>query len=81
MIQVISSVLVRYLDSQTPSVQAELVGQEDRVTPDTYSRGRERDNLLKVAINQQEKIVIELHFTNECTKVQNPLRHHTTHLL
>ena len=38
MIQVISSVLVHYLDSQTPPVQAELVGQEDRVGPDTYSR-------------------------------------------
>ena len=46
MIQVISSVLVHYLDSQTPPVQAELVGQEDRVTPDTYRGGRERDNPL-----------------------------------
>ena len=34
-IQVTSSVLVHYLDSQTPPVQAELVGQEDRVRPDT----------------------------------------------
>ena len=40
MIQVISSVLVHYLDSQTPPVQAELVGQEDRVRPDTYRGGR-----------------------------------------
>ena len=47
MIQVISSVLVHYLDSQTPPVQAELVGQEDRVRPDTYTGGRERDNHLK----------------------------------
>ena len=46
-IQVISSVLVHYLDSQTPPVRAELVGQEDRVRPDTY-RGRERDNHLKM---------------------------------
>ena len=43
MIQVISSVLVHYLDSQTPPVQ---VGQEDRVRPDTYRGGRERDNLI-----------------------------------
>ena len=50
MIQVISSVLVHYLDSQTPPVQAELalVGQEDRVRPDTYRGGRERDNHLKM---------------------------------
>ena len=41
MIQV---VLVHYLDSQTPPVQEELVGQEDRVRPDTYRGGRERDN-------------------------------------
>ena len=41
MIQVISSVLVHYLDSQTPPVQAELVGQEDRVRPDTYRGGRD----------------------------------------
>ena len=46
MIQVISSVFVHYLDSQTPPVQAELVGQEDRVRPDTYRGGRERDNHL-----------------------------------
>ena len=46
MIQVISSVLVHYLDSQTPPVQAELVGQEDRVRSDTYRGGRERDNLI-----------------------------------
>ena len=43
MIQVISSVLVHYLDSQTPPVQAELVGQEDRVRLDTYRGG---DNLI-----------------------------------
>ena len=43
MIQVIPSVLVHYLDSQTPPVQAELVGQEDRVRPDTYREGRERE--------------------------------------
>ena len=41
MIKVISSVLVHYLDSQTPPVQAELVGQEDRVIPDTYRGGRD----------------------------------------
>ena len=41
MIQVISSVLVHYLDSQTHPVQAELVGQEDRVRPDTYRGGRD----------------------------------------
>ena len=46
MIQVISSVLVHYLDSQTPPVQAEPVGQEDRVRPDTYSGGREKENLI-----------------------------------
>ena len=48
MIQVISSVLVYYLDSQTPPVQAELVGQEDRVRPDTYRGERERDNHLTI---------------------------------
>ena len=31
-IQVISSVLVHYIDSQIPPVQAELVGQEDAET-------------------------------------------------
>ena len=46
MIQVISSVLVHYLDSQTPPVPAELVGQEDRVRPDTYRVGRGRDNRI-----------------------------------
>ena len=45
MIQVISSVLVHYLDSQTPPVQAELIGQEDRVRQDTYRGGRERDTV------------------------------------
>ena len=52
MIQVISSVpslLVGYLDSQTPP--AELVGQEDRVRTDTYREGRERDNLYKAVDN------------------------------
>ena len=58
MIQVISSVLVHYLDSQTPPVQAELVGQEDRVRPDTYRGGRERDNLI---ISERQNI----HITNE----------------
>ena len=43
MIQVISSVFVHYLDSKTPPVQAELVGQEDRVRPDTYRGERERE--------------------------------------
>ena len=41
MIQVISSVLVHYLDSQTPPVQAELVGQEDRFRPGTYIGGKD----------------------------------------
>ena len=41
MIQVISSVLVHYLDSQTPPVQGELVGQEDRVRLNTYRGGRD----------------------------------------
>ena len=54
MIQVIFSVIVHYLDSQTPPVQAELVGQEDRVRPDTYREGRERDNLLKLSISKTE---------------------------
>ena len=50
-IQVISSVLVHYLDSQTPPVQVELVGQEDRVRPDTYRGGRERDNHLTMILD------------------------------
>ena len=52
MIQVISSVLVHYLDSQTPPVQAELVGQEDRVTPDIYRGGRVRDDLVMISARQ-----------------------------
>ena len=51
MIQVISSELVHYLDSQTPPVQALL---EDRVRPDTYREGRERDNILKISISKRE---------------------------
>ena len=41
-----------YLDSQTPPVQAELVGQEDRVRPDTYRGGRERDNHVMISARQ-----------------------------
>ena len=52
MIQVISSVLVHYLDSQTPPVQAELVGQEDRVRPDTLQRERQPSNMTDVESRQ-----------------------------
>ena len=55
MIQVISSVLVHYLDSQTPPVQAELVGQEDRVRPDTCRGGR--NYLIR-------RVITEVHSTN-----------------
>ena len=48
MIEVISSVLVHYLDSQTPPVQTELVGQEDRVRPDTYRGGRDS---IKISVS------------------------------
>ena len=56
MIQVISSVLVHYLDSQTPPVQAKLVEWEDRVRPDTYRGGR--NHLIS-------RVITEVYSTNK----------------